>query len=154
MSQQLPKAEFTDVDRATDSQGLTRLLDNQHANTFHQMYKQRTFALLDIGTGQSVLDVGCGTGVDVLEMAKRVGANGHVVGIDFSQTMIDEATQRSQSTDLTVSFYQADGRKLLFEDNSFDCCRSDRTFQHLPEPRLVLTEMRKCRSLSLNALSE
>src|SRR5947209_8156052 len=126
MSQQLPKAGFTDVDRAADPLYYVRCLDYQHAGAFDQMYKQRTFTLLDIQPGHMVLDIGCGTADDVLEMAKRVGANGHAVGVDSSQTMIDEACKRSRETSLPVTFYQGDVHHLEFEDNSFDRCRADK----------------------------
>lgn len=141
MSQQLPKAPFSDVDRASKPEKLIEMLDAQHAMGFHQAYKQRTFDLLALQAGMSVLDVGCGTGVDALAMARLVGPNGHVMGIDPSQTMIDEARKRGAITNLPVSFAQDDVYHLHFADNSFDRCRSDRTFQHLAEPERALSEM-------------
>jgi SAM-dependent methyltransferase len=141
MGQQLPKGNFTDVDRATDPHFYVRHLDRQHASPFKQLYKGRTFALLDLRPGQRVLDVGCGTGQDALAMAANVGPTGQVAGVDVSQTMVDEARRRAQETHLPVSFLQGDAQRLEFPDDSFDRCRADRTFQHLPDPERALAEM-------------
>jgi arsenite methyltransferase len=45
----------------------------------------------DIPEGATVLDLGCGAGVDSLLAARRVGPRGHVVGIDFSPPMLERA---------------------------------------------------------------
>ncbi len=141
MSQQAPRAGFTDVDREADPRFYVRCLDAQHASAFKQRYKRRTFDLLDLRPGQRVLDVGCGTGQDALALAAAVGPGGRVVGLDFSRTMIDEARGRSRGKALPVAFVRGDVHHLAFADDAFDCCRADRTFQHLPEPRRALAEM-------------
>lgn len=46
------------------------------------------------GAGERVLDVGCGTGQTLLQLAERVGSAGHVVGLDVSEPMITEAKAR------------------------------------------------------------
>ena len=55
--------------------------------------------------GHHILDVGCGTGDDVLALARIVGETGRVVGIDNSETMIAEARQRAEGLDLVTSDY-------------------------------------------------
>src|ERR1700730_6773734 len=44
--------------------------------------------------GEHVLDVGCGCGATVLELARRVGATGHVTGVDISAPMLARAQSR------------------------------------------------------------
>ncbi len=44
--------------------------------------------------GERVLDIGCGCGATVLALAKGVGANGHVLGVDISDPMLDVARRR------------------------------------------------------------
>ncbi|CAA9544210.1 MAG: hypothetical protein AVDCRST_MAG88-266, partial [uncultured Thermomicrobiales bacterium] len=51
------------------------------------------------------------------------------------------ARRRSRGTQLPVSFVRGDVQQLAFADATFDQCRADRTFQHLPEPRQALAEM-------------
>ncbi len=107
MSQGIPRAGFTDVDRQSDPRFYVRHLERQQA--VRQGFKDHTFALLDLGPGQRVLDIGCGLGRDVLDMARLVGPTGRVTGVDASRTMIDEALRRSREADpdLPVAFEQA-----------------------------------------------
>lgn len=51
--------------------------------------------------GERVLDVGCGTGQTLLQLAERVGSAGHVVGLDVSEPMITEAKARIASAGVT-----------------------------------------------------
>ncbi len=143
MSRQHPRAEFTDVDRAGDPQWYVRCLDFQHTTPFNRRYKERAFALLDLAPGQRVLDIGCGLGADVLALADAVAPGGEVVGLDASRTMIDEARARARAraSGPPVSFVQGDAHRLDLPDGSFDRCRADKTFQHLPDPRRALAEM-------------
>jgi cyclopropane fatty-acyl-phospholipid synthase-like methyltransferase len=56
-----------------------------------------TRELLDLSTpqpGEGVLDIGCGAGTTVLELASRVGAGGHVLGADVSEPSVARAQQR------------------------------------------------------------
>ncbi len=141
MGKQLPRAGFTDVDREAEPELYVRCLEYQNDSAFKQAYKQRTFALLDLQPGHCILDVGCGLGQDVLEMAGIVGPTGEVVGLDFSGTMIEQARERSRDAGLAVTFHRGDVHNLEYGDDSFDRCRADRTFQHLPDPRRALEEM-------------
>jgi ubiquinone/menaquinone biosynthesis C-methylase UbiE len=90
-----PRGAFTDIDRAIDPAGFVRVLDTLTALDFVRAYKRRTFALLDVQPGTSVLDLGCGTGDDVQELARLVGPGGRAVGIDRSETVIAQARERA-----------------------------------------------------------
>jgi SAM-dependent methyltransferase len=60
-----------------------------------QPYGQAVLAALDIRPGEAVLDVGCGCGQTLLELAERVGPNGHVTGLDISEPMLALARERA-----------------------------------------------------------
>jgi demethylmenaquinone methyltransferase/2-methoxy-6-polyprenyl-1,4-benzoquinol methylase len=67
-----------------------------------------------------VLDAGAGVGVDAIAVAPEVVPGGAVVGVDFSQAMVEEATRRAAGLDLPISFVQGDLHALDFPDVSFD----------------------------------
>jgi SAM-dependent methyltransferase len=105
--------------------------------------KQRSYALMHVEPGQTVLDVGCGTGIDTVELAALVGSSGRVVGVDYDADMLAKADERAQEANVSawVKHQKADVTQLPFEDGMFDSCRSERVFQHLPEPEKALDEM-------------
>jgi ubiquinone/menaquinone biosynthesis C-methylase UbiE len=134
-------SEFRQVDSSADPGYFIRFLDRASAEESFKAYKRRTFALLDLHEGHHVLEVGCGTGEDARALAQQVGRGGRVVAVDSSQAMIDEARQRALPLRLPLEFRLGDAHHLDFPDNSFDGCRSDRTFMHLHDPRQALAEM-------------
>jgi ubiquinone/menaquinone biosynthesis C-methylase UbiE len=104
-------------------------------------YKKSTFEMLKPQPGECLLDVGCGTGDDVLALARMVPRAGRVVGIDRDLNMIAEAWRRAAEESLPVEFKVGDVHKLEFPDGSFSACRSDRVFQHLESPEQALAEI-------------
>lgn len=133
--------EFAAVDQATDPNSLVEYLETATSLGAIQRYKQESYAAMQASLGQRILDVGCGTGDDVLALAKIVGSMGHVIGIDNSAIMIAKATEKAGATNLPVVFQTSGADNLKFASNSFDSCRADRVFQHLAERQCVLAEM-------------
>ncbi len=129
------------VDQVSDSDSFVTYLDDITEMNFAKMYKSQTYGLLEAKEGKYFLDIGCGTGDDALALAKIVAPTGKLVGLDNSERMITEAKQKADDHDLPVEFYVAEAEKLQFSDNSFDGCRCDRVFQHLPDRKQVLSEM-------------
>jgi ubiquinone/menaquinone biosynthesis C-methylase UbiE len=97
-------------------------------------------AALDPRDGERILDVGCGTGLLTVEIARRMHA-GEVVGIDASLPMIDVA-QRKRGGGVCV-YKPAVAEDLPFEDATFDAVTSALFFHHvsLPVKRRCATEM-------------
>jgi SAM-dependent methyltransferase len=90
-----------------------------------------------ISIGQTVLDVATGTGQPALTIAKIVGQNGRVVGVDLSPEMIEVAKEEAAYLGLTntVDFQVVkDERLSMFSDNTFDSvvCRNGLMF--MPDP--------------------
>jgi SAM-dependent methyltransferase len=92
--------------------------------------------------GQRVLEVGCGTGDDVRTIARRVGPDGHVLGIDASALVVTEATRRSQGRNLPVDFRVGDVLAIDLPDAAVDRCRAERLLMHVDgEPTAMVAEM-------------
>ena len=67
--------------------------------------------------GQTILDLGCGTGSMAFTLAQG-GDHKSIVGIDVSEVYIEFA--RSRTGDARIRFEVADGSALPFDDNTFD----------------------------------
>jgi ubiquinone/menaquinone biosynthesis C-methylase UbiE len=90
-----------------------------------------------ISIGQTVLDVATGTGQPALTIAKIVGQNGKVIGVDLSPEMIEVAKEEAASLGLinTIHFQVVRDESLsMFSDNTFDSvvCRNGLMF--MPDP--------------------
>jgi ubiquinone/menaquinone biosynthesis C-methylase UbiE len=96
----------------------------------------------EIPAGATVLDLGCGAGLDSLIAAQRVGPEGRVVGVDFSDTMLAHARQAAAEagTD-NVEFHQAEGEKLPLEDGSIDVVLVNGIFNLNPERHALFREL-------------
>lgn len=61
----------------------------------HHRWRSRAADLAELGAGDSALDVACGTGDLAIELARRVGAGGEVIGSDFAEEMLDRARRKA-----------------------------------------------------------
>ena len=105
-------------------------------------YKRRSYALLDVQPGMSVLDVGCGVGVDLGHLYTLVGDKGTVIGLDNNTELIRQARQSDAVRDhANVMVFQGDAHAMAFPPGSIDRLRADRTLQHCAEPGKVIAEM-------------
>lgn len=92
--------------------------------------------------GQRVLEVGCGAGDDVRTIARRVGPDGHVLGIDASAPVVAEAERRSDGRSLPVTFRVGDALALDLPDRSIDRCRMERVLMHVEgDPATAVREL-------------
>lgn len=133
--------QFHSVDRTTNPASFVHFMDTSHAQPTAQSYKQAMMEQLAVKIGATILDVGCGTGQDALDLAQAVGPHGRVIGIDSSETMLQEARTRAAQARLPVEYVLADAMQLPFADASFDGCQASRVLGHLREPQLAVSEM-------------
>ncbi len=99
-------------------------------------------AFADLAPGAIVLDVGCGAGMDSLIAAHRVGLDGTVVGLDFSEPMLERARQAAIQSDLhNLLFCRADAERLPFKDGEFDTALVNGIFNLNPAREAIFTEL-------------
>lgn len=103
--------------------------------------------LLDIQPGQQVLEIGFGTGHCLVDLAKRVGPAGHVVGVDISPGMAEVAKERLKQAgfDGQVDVQVAEVPPLPFEDGRFDAAFMSFTLElfDVDQIPVVLAEIRR-----------
>lgn len=79
-------------------------------------------AMLDPGAGETVLEIGFGTGRALIELARRVGESGGVRGIDLSTEMVERSRRRIEGAGLRdrVALTTGDAVHLPYADQAFD----------------------------------
>ena len=134
-------SHFSTVDEVEDPEQLIDFLDVAKALPGIRAAKTDILDRLQPKRASSALDVGCGYGANVVEMARRLRPGGRAIGVDVSETMITEARRRTAGIELAVGFRIGDALALPFEDDSFDICRIETVLQHLADPRRAVAEM-------------
>jgi arsenite methyltransferase len=98
------------------------------------------FAELPIGA--TVLDLGCGSGTDTLIAARRVGASGNVIGVDFSGNMLSRARKAvSESGMVNVEVRESDAERLPIADGEIDVAIVNGIFNLNPARQAIFREL-------------
>jgi ubiquinone/menaquinone biosynthesis C-methylase UbiE len=108
-------------------------------------FRERLLAPAELKPGESVLDIGCGTGGLAIAAARQVGATGSVRGIDPSPPMIDRARRKASKARLGITFDLAHSQSLPFPDATFDVILSTLMLHHIPraDREKALREVRR-----------
>ena len=94
-----------------------------------------------VAAGERVVDVGCGCGATTIELARRVGPTGHVLGVDVSAPMLARARQRAPA-DAPLEFILADATVHPFEYARADLLFSRFGVMFFVQPALSFANMR------------
>ena len=100
--------------------GVYDLMNSAMTAGLHHQWRGRAVDRAEVGPGADALDVCCGTGDLALELRRRIGPDGRVVGCDFSEPMLELAREKSGERGLPVEFGWADALDLPYGDASFD----------------------------------
>jgi SAM-dependent methyltransferase len=89
-----------------------------------------------IETGETVVDLGCGPGFTVFELANWVGATGHVHGVELNADFVayGRSTAKARGLENAVSFHQVTDHKLPFAERSMDCVVAKNVFVYVDDP--------------------
>ncbi len=100
------------------------------------------FKLGDINPGETVLDLGCGAGTDLLVAAQMTGPQGRVIGVDMTPTMLERARASADEMGLpNVELHEALIELLPVEDASIDLVISNGVIDLVPDKDAVFDEI-------------
>jgi SAM-dependent methyltransferase len=111
---------------------------------FFQHFGSRLVALAPIHPGDQVLDVACGRGALLFPAAEKVGPQGKVIGIDYSEGMVEQTNADIQARGVeNARVLHMDAESLDFPDASFDCLICGFAIFFFPNFDKALSEFRR-----------
>lgn len=109
-----------------------------------RMKFERQLDLIQPQPGESLLDLGCGSGAHSRLIASRIAPGGRVVGVDRAADAIDVAKRLSEESQAgTLTFQVADGHWLPFDDETFDAAICISVLAFCEAPLRVLGEVQR-----------
>jgi SAM-dependent methyltransferase len=129
-----------DLDVSTQPPGTRAFFDDLDQYHFEKLHHLVRLVDFDGYRGRSVLDVGCGAGVDLARFAKG-GAD--VTGVDVARSAIGLAQANFQQQGLRGRFEVANGEQLPFADGSFDLVYAHGVVQYTAQPQRLVDECRR-----------
>src|SRR3954449_11942289 len=96
--------------------GVYDLMNSVMTAGLHHRWRARAADMAALRPGDRALDVATGTGDLAVELARRVGPSGEVIGSDFSEKMLELARAKAPG----LRFEQANALDLPYDDASFD----------------------------------
>ncbi|WP_342764362.1 methyltransferase domain-containing protein [Thermococcus sp. M36] len=110
-------------------------------------YRDRALELLDIRRGETVLEIGFGTGRALVKMAELVEDEGRVYGIDISSGMLEVSRERLKKAGLLerAELYCGDASRLPYENEKFDAVFMSFTLELFDTPQIpeILAEIKR-----------
>lgn len=118
-------------ERAVRSTLITKSARNSWQELFSEALGEGKFNILDVGTGPGIVAI----------MLAELGHN--VIGVDFSEEMLDTARENASNFNLDVKFRKGDAERLPFVDGSFDAVVSRYVLWTVPGPEKAIAEWKR-----------
>mgnify|MGYP006291194739 FL=1 len=100
------------------------------------------FRMGELESGEKVVDIGCGAGIDSLIAGQMVGHDGQVIGVDMTESMLKKARRGRRKADMDqVEFREGQAENLPVKDNVADVVISNGVFNLVPDKRQAVQEM-------------
>ncbi len=131
---------------------LTPFYDLYGKSGFRDKLHTELFKKVVLSDKWKILDVGCGTGEDLISIRKKL-PNAELIGIDADPKIIEIAKRKVRKKGIKIGFRVALAEKLPYKNNYFDAVFCSLTLHHLPtefkkraikEIHRVLKPKRKC----------
>ena len=120
-----------------------QIYEEQKVPTLFRPLAELTLQHLNVGEGDRIVDVACGTRIIARLVAEKVGQSGTVAGGDLNTGMIEAAKLYTPSTGVETEWHQSDVVALPFPDASFDFAFCQQGLQFFPDKLAALSELRR-----------
>ncbi|NEW59224.1 methyltransferase domain-containing protein [Nocardia cyriacigeorgica] len=96
---------------------------------------------LALRPGETAVDIGSGTGSEVITFAEAVGPDGTALGVEPDPHLLSAAERNAAQTGSRAKFHSGDAYGIPFGANTFDAVLCERVFQHLTAPDRAAREI-------------
>jgi len=120
-------------------------LTNMFETESREVYRNREaiVARMKLAAGQTVADIGAGTGLFTLLMAPQVEPGGKVIAVDIAQELLDNiATRAKQAGQTNIEYQLCDQKKTGLSANTIDLAFVCDTYHHIEFPQLYLEDLK------------
>jgi len=134
---------WRNADGQTNVDEMAKSLEARGRTPAQARLRRRFLKFVPVKPGERVLEVGCGTGVVVRDLAALVGRRGEVVGVDASRRLLERARAlcRRAAEGTRITLRVADGASLPFAAGRFDAALAVTVILHVADPVRVVREM-------------
>lgn len=111
----------------------------------HRIWKLMAVKWSNPQAGDVALDICCGSGDLAMMLAKQIGRNGKVIGLDFAPAQLAIAHQKQVKLcpHLNINWVEGDALNLPFDSNYFDCATMGYGLRNVTDISLALQELRR-----------
>ncbi|AEA46493.1 methyltransferase domain-containing protein [Archaeoglobus veneficus] len=114
----------------------SKIYDRVNPFFYSDEMRKTVVDMAEVHSGDTVLEVGCGTGFTTAEIVRRVGEE-NVVAVDLTPEQMEKAVARFPS----ATFLRGDAENLPFRDGCFDAAISAGSIEYWPNPQKGIEEM-------------
>jgi ubiquinone/menaquinone biosynthesis C-methylase UbiE len=111
--------------------------DSRIVRSYQRRAQHLAICRLHLDKGMSILDLGCGTGMGTIDIARQLEGTGRVVGVDLSEKMIEQAGRKLDAIEYGNVEFRVGTAATLDYDAHFDCVLSTNAFHHFEEKGAV-----------------
>jgi ubiquinone/menaquinone biosynthesis C-methylase UbiE len=117
--------------------------DRMREDFFDETVVKSILNASDVRPGNTVVDVGCGTGFLTRQAAMQMQGKGRLVGVDLSSSMLEKAKENLSRLALltSVEFRVGDAEKIPVQDDFADAVVGNMILHHCPRPKRAISEM-------------
>lgn len=117
--------------------------DRMREDFFDETVADSILKASDVRPGNTVVDVGCGTGFLTRKAALQMQGKGRLVGVDLSPSMLEKAKDNLNRLALptSVEFRVGDAEKIPLQDDFADAVVGNMILHHCPRPKRAISEM-------------